>query len=825
MPKSPTTSGRPSLKAGLQGGPAYPIFCGKQYFHAEQTTMAELGLEQIPEQVPKEDQAEPREAQSGRGKIPLLRYIVIAAILSSFECYQHLQWGEGDRDTQTAGREGREGDGGTTRADSGSGGRSGIRTASTATTDAESNSKITGEAWEKGKCHSAERSTDAKVSPRDSTTRGSGKAEAQKGDGSTKGRSSRDQTKAPGPQIGKTCRGENGKRPGGHPWIRRRGEDAAQAPVGQSQQRANRDAEQGGIHATADGGLHAELRSCEWQHRCTSFGNTATEHPGAACQEHDPRSHSTHRSRISERCQGTLRCATPQSCCQRSCVTICFERSNWWHGLGEKVRCADCTMCHNVQGMRQSCTWSFTNCPHADESGKGLYERMRGNAHQVVGILLAIGLSLHTWMRPQFWRSTSCPIGLKKLCLLLLLYTVNASEDEQVARAFRVRRQAEALQQDQIYRQRWQWVNQNFGLRIPDRNNDYQAVIHRPDSLPMPTPTAIFMTFSYMRNAMQYILNTERFWTDLGPVYGPGPTWTLREMRGGPSATTLFLPGRRYFMLTTLQEDRARPSEVPVFFEIEWITMNLRHRGYTKPWTTRRTTVVQFLQQQGLLAQCTTSHRCGITIDGRPQTTTIMTVYKASYVHLLAKPMIPPSDTEDDEPAPLPLMAPLREDTTSSYDSNSASTETEISEQLHTDSSEQPTDSLICVTAIFRPVFGLQCPPFVHSVHATNSQMWLRDVYAAWPRLRYALWTPHDVDDSFPRDFPQWDTVTHKVLVTLADLPSALHQVALVVGSMQDLTVVQAWPFPPMITAHIVLYELFLWELCEHTPNEIAESL
>ena len=131
----------------------------------------------------------------------------------------------------------------------------------------------------------------------------------------------------------------------------------------------------------------------------------------------------------------------------------------------------------------------------------------------------------------------------------------------------------------------------------------------------------------------------------------------------------------------------------------------------------------------------------------------------------------------------------------------------------------------IYVTAIFRPGHGSGSPPFMHSTHGASSRRWVEDVYTTWPRLRYTAWSHHDVHEAYNRDFPQFDLVRHKVLVTLQDLTSALHQVAFVVGSMMDITVVQAWPYPPRTSAFIVLFELGLWEMCAPMPDDCKVSV
>ena len=453
-------------------------------------------------------------------------------------------------------------------------------------------------------------------------------------------------------------------------------------------------------------------------------------------------------------------------------------------------------------------------------------------ARNITSILLG-SLTLGCLLRPSTTSIRSTTKGLLPkrsywiCCLwffLMILPMAAASEDEHIRQALRTRNQADALQPDLTYNSRWQWVRQNAGFIQPVRNQDYSATIHRPDAIPMPSPTGVRMQFQHPTDPMHYIIGVERFWNDLGPIYGQGMTWTVRLMPQVQPSNSLLNPDRWYYMLTSHIEDNRRPSEVPIYFEVEWVTPQTRHRGYTKPWTPRQITVVRFLQIHGLLAQCTTTHRCEITLDGRAQRNTYMTLRKASYLRLLAKPIPAPIDSEDESHEPFPMMQSLRE-RTSSTDTTSSDTQNENDHAEDTSASESIAGHNSYVTAIFRPGHGLGRPPFMHSTHSATSRRWIEDVYVTWPRLRYVTWHHHDVHQTYTQDFPQLDSVDHKVLVTLQDLQSALHQVAFVVGTMMDITVVQAWPYPPRISAFIVLYELGLWEMCATHVNDCKVSV
>ena len=367
---------------------------------------------------------------------------------------------------------------------------------------------------------------------------------------------------------------------------------------------------------------------------------------------------------------------------------------------------------------------------------------------------------------------------------------VGASEDEQVRRTFSLRIAAENQQPNTAHGLGWHWVSLHIGLTTPAENSPYQAVIYRPDNSPLPSPTVTELQVIYQRHAMSYLTAIEGVWGDLGSTRGRGRTWSIREMPHVLPPSSLFQASKRHFMLSTLEEHAARPNEVPIYFEVEWYNSDRRHRGYTKPWTRQRITVVAFLQQHGFLASCTTTHRCGIHLDGQTQLTAVMTFRKASYIHLRGMPMMPPSDSEDDIHDPHPMMYGRREPSTST--SYTSEEETASEGDALTNIMEGPeAHDCSTVAAIYRPTGGTGRPPFMHTLHRLGT---------ALPPLRYAPWSHYEVHYSFARDFPQGDDVRHYVLTHYGDLPSPLHQVTLLAGAIYDMVYYQAWSFHPSWT-------------------------
>ena len=482
--------------------------------------MERMGLEQIPEQTTETGETTTGKAQTrkwGRVKIPILRYFIIAVLCYNLGRYQHLPGREDDRAAQEVGGEGRECVGGHPTVDPSGRRRVGVGSTQTATKSAEPNLQVTSEAWEKGECHPSKGSTNAEFSAKYPPTCGSRKTEAQKRNRSITRRNQRSQTTAAEPQVGETCRGDYGSRLGRDLGQRRRGEGAAQTTVGQGQQRADANETTGGLHAAADGAVHAELPDHQRSHDCATSERAATQYTGAATQETGPWICGIYpRNGIGQRRTSSFRRQAPISRCQGCSITLrTCQRSGGWYGLNphEDESSADCEICRPVQGMRQSCTMGNMNGLFAMEQNGDIYELLRGSAQHLADILLALGFTISLWFSLQFCERVSKSKGIPKLCVILLICSiVNASEDEQIRRAFRVRRQAEALQADQICRQRWQRITQNYGLQIPDRNNDYEAVIHRPDASPMPSPTALTMLFRYQSdtNPIQHVLNVER---------------------------------------------------------------------------------------------------------------------------------------------------------------------------------------------------------------------------------------------------------------------------------------------------------------------------
>lgn len=399
------------------------------------------------------------------------------------------------------------------------------------------------------------------------------------------------------------------------------------------------------------------------------------------------------------------------------------------------------------------------------------------------------------------------------MIFMSLACVVGASEDEQVRRTFRLRIEAENQQPNTAHGLGWHWVSLHFGLTTPAENSPYQAAIHRPDSSPMPSPTFTELQVIYQRQATSYLTAIEHVWGDLGRMRGRGRTWSIREMPRVLPPSSLFQANKRHFMLSTLEEHAARPNEVPIYFEVEWYNSDRRHRGYTKPWIRQRITVVAFLQQHGFLASCTTTHRCGIHLDGQTQRTAVLNFRKASYIHLRGIPMMPPSDSEDDIHDPHPMMYGRREPSTSTSYSSEEETVSEGESILNIMDGPEAHECST-VAAIYRPTMGTGRPPFMHTLHRLGTAGWYADIYAAWPPLRYAPWTHYAVHSSFVRDFPQGDDIRHYVLTHYADLSSPLHQVTLLAGAIYDMVYYQAWSFQPFLDQTIVINALGLTSIC-----------
>ena len=627
------------------------------------------------------------------------------------------------------------------------------------------------------------------------------------------------QAATPEPQVGQTCGGSYGGRLGRGLGQRRRREGAAQTTIGQGQQGTDPDEAAGALYATANGDGHAEL-SGEQRRRCGTPSTRAANYARAVTQEAGQWfDHNTADQKCDQGCSSTLWCQNPMPCCKECSSTLLSTQGGGkWDGLGsrEEAKNADWETCQPVQGMRESCIMGNVNGPFARKQNGDYYGQLRRCAQYLTGILLVLGFTM-SGSSPKFCGATPRK-RMKRLYVIVLLFSmVEASEDEQTIGAFRARRQAEALQPDLTFHNRWQWIYQHLGLRPPGRDLPYTTLIHRPDDVPMPTPGAIRLQVHFRRNALMYATDLERLWTDLGPIIGGGRTWTVREMQRVLHPTSLLQHDISHYMLSTIADDQRRPQQVPIFFEVEWLQGETHHRGYTKPWVDKRTTVVGFMQQQGLLAQCTTTHRCDIQRNGRRQQFALMILDKADYILLIGKPFRPHSDSEDDTHEPGACMLATREHTPSSFTTSSASTDDD-GDQISASETDAGAISNfpIWATAIFRANLGLGSPPFMHSTHGEGSRQWIQDVYQTWPRLRYARWSHHKVHHSFQRDYPQGDLIEHRVLVTLTDLPSTLHQITLIAGNYGEASFFQAWPFPPYVDPFIILDEIGIWDLCQH---------
>ena len=785
-----------------------------------------LGLECFGQRPKKAEEISGEKAGRQRWKrwntISILRFWFIAVFL--YHCTLRCStWQGGYRPTQEDCGSRRRCPCGSAKATSPRGGGDGIRPVETATEAPQPDPKNPDSDWKKGNGSATKGATNAAVHPANPTACGFGKTATQEGGRADSVRNSRFETAVAESQGWKIDRRHQRGRDrrclhGG------RGEDRTQETARRSQSRTSIYAPTGRLHATTDGHLHADIQ-CHHEEsarvgaaKCSFTKDTKSTGEGA--HQHDGRWAGSPKGGNDKRCKSPIWGTGTVQSSERSCLALCGpQRTRLWDGLvhlGQREGDRDD---HDLQG-------DYHNAQ--DEPSKIQSDNSNGHqteAFDVKQALIAGGsFSLLVYIVFGIWGPTTCTTTRTRaktwsriLIIAALLHGSVASEDERVVGAFRARRQADALQPDLTFHNSWQWIYQHLGLRPPGRDLPYTTLIHRPDDVPMPTPGAVRLQVHFRRNALTYATDLERLWTDLGPIIGGGRTWTVREMQRVLHPTSLLQHDISHYMLSTIADDQRRPQQVPIFFEVEWIQDETHHRGYTKPWVDKRTTVVGFMQQQGLLAQCTTTHRCDILRNGRRQQFALMILDKADYILLIGKPFRPHSDSEDDTHEPGACMLATREHTPSSFTTSSESPDDD-GDQLSASETEAGAISNfpIWATAIFRANLGLGSPPFMHSTHGEGSRQWIQDVYQTWPRLRYARWSHHKVHHSFQRDYPQGDLIEHRVLVTLTDLPSTFHQVTLIAGNYGEASFFQAWPFPPYVDPFIVLDEIGIWDLCQH---------
>ena len=772
---------------------------------------------EFPKQRPEETQAIPgsKIRRSGWKKVSFIRCCVIAVVL-----YQWIaEFATGQRSARFAQenrQQGRGSDLGSAEVASkfrrGDGSRPAQETAKTPESDQEDPNKN----WEERSFCSAKGTTDATVPSRRASTRGSRKVEAQKRSGTNQCRDCGPEAATTGSQDGQD-RGPAGRDAGGCLGHGGRREEPATQTARRRQEGPGEHEKTGSLHAGADGHLHDELQ-CK-HGGATKAGaaySTVAKDPSPAGQDSSGSRNDGYQDRPDEGPEGAFRSeATMQGGTRCSLSVWIFQRSGDGDGL---IRLCNQPRIRSVCDTAQSKPTRIQNT----NSQSGHVEAHDCVRPFLVSILLTIALlALGPWMTTtRTTRRTTAKTWVRVLTLAATLQLIAGSEDEQVTAAFRAQRQVDALQPDRVLLNRWQWISNYVGLQPPDRGSPYITLVHRPDEMPMPVPGAVRLHVHYHRDAMLYAHDLERLWRDLGPIIGRGRTWTLREMQPVLPATSLLQQDLRHYMLSTIAEDQTRPQQVPIFFEVEWLQAETRHRGYTKPWVDKRMTVVQFLQQQGLLAQCTTTHRCDIQRNGRRQQFALMILDKADYIFLIGKPFLPHSDSEDDTHEPGACMLATREHTPSSFTASSNSLDDDEDQISASETDEEAISNIpTWVTAIFRANLGLGSPPFMHSTHGEGSRQWIQDVYQTWPRLRYARWSHHKVHHSFQRDYPQGDIIEHRVLVTLTDLPSTFHQVTLIAGNYGEASFFQAWPFPPYIDPPIVLDEIGIWDICQQEPG------
>ena len=228
----------------------------------------------------------------------------------------------------------------------------------------------------------------------------------------------------------------------------------------------------------------------------------------------------------------------------------------------------------------------------------------------------------------------------------------------------------------------------------------------------------------------------------------------------------------------------------------------------TIPWLTARTTTIRIMEQAGLHTACTTSHRCDLYHNGELKFGVGVNLAHGHFIQIEGFPTSPPgSSSEEDSPLPIsgirsPSTSTSSTDTTSGDDSTSES------------SGDAAPEEYTQLIHIYRPRAGLGRPSHVPALIPPGSRTWRTSVFAAWPLLRYQPWHYADVHRTFYLDYPQGDDVLFKVLVVPTDLPTALHQVLLVVLHWQQHVLYQAVALPPQVVPGHLLAALNLLSWC-----------
>ena len=344
-----------------------------------------------------------------------------------------------------------------------------------------------------------------------------------------------------------------------------------------------------------------------------------------------------------------------------------------------------------------------------------------------------------------------------------------ASEDEAVLQALQQRARAAQGQNNALLMARWTWTFRHYGLPIPPLGGYYDYVVHRPDTI-LDRPAATRPSQVHQQaDPIPVVQGWTRIWNDV--------------------------------------EDPHRDS-VAVFLEIIWTGPRTVDFALTIPWLTARTTTIRVLEQAGLHTACTTSHRCDLYHNGELKFGVGLSLAHGHFIQIEGFPTSPPgSSSEEDSPVPI---SGVRSPSTSTSSTDTTSGEESTSESSGDAAPEEYTQLI----HIYRPRVGLGRPSHVPALIPPGSRTWRTSVFAAWPSLRYQPWHHADVHRTFYLDYPQGDDVLFKVVVVPTDLPTALHQVLLVVLHWQRHVLYQAVALPPQAVPGHLLAALDLLPWC-----------
>ena len=386
------------------------------------------------------------------------------------------------------------------------------------------------------------------------------------------------------------------------------------------------------------------------------------------------------------------------------------------------------------------------------------------------------------------------------------MHGVNASEDEVVTRNLRQRRIAFELQQ-QVQTgigQRWDDLTRSHGLERPTSVRPQQVALARMDRNPPHSPAVAAMNVRYGMEPTRLKRDIDGIWPDT-----QDGQWLTASMHDSVYNSRFYSLDYKHYLLTTNQEGYANPGCVPTATEISWLVDDYLYSGFTRSWIPTTLPVVAFLQRINMLQGCNMAYRCDIYHNGRRVTTTRMYMTEGDFIHVRATLQPPPDDTESETPSPMPIMQ-----ATGSVSSSPTSSETET-----------PTPGDYLAEGSVTDIWIIYRPPVIRhrslQLIATVTQEDLASltrVTQHWQDLRYQTWHLQPVHQAYERDFPPSDFTHHFVLVTMADLPSPLHQVSLFVVHTPVNMLIKAQVMIPVIERTIILMFARLEHFCRDEP-------